>query len=72
MPVRHGAPLGAPCWIDLTSSDLGRARDFYGAVFGWTFESAGPQYGGYVNAANDGHPVAGLMTNDPQWQSPDR
>ena len=72
MPVRHGAPLGAPCWIDLTSSDLGRAQDFYGAVFGWTFESAGPEYGGYVNAAKDGHPVAGLMANDPQWQSPDR
>ena len=72
MPVRHGAPLGAPCWIDLTSSDLGRAQDFYGAVFGWTFESAGPEYGGYVNAAKDGHLVAGLMANDPQWQSPDR
>jgi predicted enzyme related to lactoylglutathione lyase len=43
MSVRPGAPLGAPCWIDLTSSDLGRARDFYGAVFGWTFASAGSE-----------------------------
>lgn len=71
MPIRHGAPLGAPSWIDLTTSDLDRARDFYGTVFGWTFESAGPEYGGYVNAAKDGHPVAGLMANNPQWLSPD-
>ena len=71
MPIRHGAPLGAPCWIDLASSDLARAQDFYGAVFGWTFESAGPEYGGYVNAAKDGHRVAGLMAKNPEWQSPD-
>ncbi len=71
MPVRPDAPLGAPCWIDLTSSDLARAQDFYGTVFGWAFESAGPQYHGYVNATNDGHPVAGLMANQPATQSPD-
>jgi len=71
VPTRHDAPLGAPCWIDLTSSDIERAQDFYGTVFGWTFESAGPQYGGYVNAAKDGHPVAGLMANRPESQTPD-
>lgn len=71
MPVRESAPLGAPIWIDLASSDLDRALEFYGAVFGWTFESAGPEYGGYVNAFIDGRPVAGLMANDPQWNAPD-
>ena len=71
MPTRQGAPVGAPTWIDLATSDLERAQQFYGNVFGWTFESAGPEYGGYVNAFKDGHPVAGLMTNDPQWNSPD-
>ncbi|MGK2881508.1 MAG: VOC family protein [Mycobacterium sp.] len=65
------APLGAPTWIDLGTSDLERAIEFYGAVFGWTFESAGPEYGRYVNAAKDGLPVAGLMPNDPQWNMPD-
>jgi uncharacterized protein len=69
--IRDGAPLGAPCWIDLSTSDLDRAQDFYGAVFGWTFESAGPEYGGYVNASKDGRPVAGLVYNDPQYNSPD-
>ncbi len=67
MPIRNAAPLGAPCWIDLTTSDIDRAQDFYGTVFGWTFESAGPEYGGYVNAAHNGHPVAGLMANNPEW-----
>lgn len=71
MPARHGAPLGAPTWIDLSTSDLARAQEFYGTVFDWTFESAGPDYGGYVNAAKDGQPVAGLMYNDPQWNTPD-
>ena len=72
MPTRQGAPLGAPTWIDLSSSDTARAQEFYGTVFGWTFEAAGPDYGGYINAATkDGHRVAGLMYNDPQWNAPD-
>jgi uncharacterized protein len=71
VPTRHGAPVGAPTWIDLASSDVERAQQFYGNVFGWTFEAAGPEYGGYINAFSGGHPVAGLMRNDPQWESPD-
>ena len=71
MPIRNGAPVGAPTWIDLASSDVERAQQFYGNVFGWTFESAGPEYGGYINAFKDGRPVAGLMHNDPQWNAPD-
>jgi catechol 2,3-dioxygenase-like lactoylglutathione lyase family enzyme len=71
VPIRDGAPSGAPCWIDLTTSDIDRAREFYGTVFGWTFESAGPEYGGYINVAKDGHRVAGLMANRPEFQSPD-
>ena len=71
MANRTVAPLGAPTWIDLATSDLDRAQTFYGNVFGWTFESAGPDYGGYVTASRDGRPVAGLMANDPQWGAPD-
>ena len=71
MPVRESAPLGAPIWIDLTTSDLDAAQEFYGAVFGWTFESYGPGYHGYLNALCDGRPVAGMMANDPQWDMPD-
>jgi predicted enzyme related to lactoylglutathione lyase len=71
VPVRSSAPLGAPTWIDLLTSELDRAKEFYGTVFGWTFESAGPEYGGYVTAAKDGHPVAGLMGNNPEFRAPD-
>lgn len=71
MPARNNTPLGAPCWIDLASSNVDRAQDFYGTVFGWTFESAGPEYGGYINVAKDGHPVAGLMASNPEFQAPD-
>ena len=39
------------CWMDLTSSDLERAQDFYGTVFGWTFESQGPAVGRYITAS---------------------
>ncbi len=71
MPIRHDAPVGAPTWIDLASSDVKRCEVFYGTVFGWTFQSAGAEYGGYVNAALRGHPVAGLMANNPEGRSPD-
>jgi predicted enzyme related to lactoylglutathione lyase len=71
MPICDGAPLGAPCWIDLTSSDLERAQDFYGSLFGWEFESQGPAVGGYVTAAKNGHQVAGLVANVREWPFPD-
>ncbi len=71
MAVRTTAPLGAPTWIDLLTSDLDGAQTFYRNVFGWTFEAAGQEYGGYVNAFCDGRPVAGLMGNPPEFRTPD-
>jgi predicted enzyme related to lactoylglutathione lyase len=68
---RDSAPVGAPCWVDLFSSDTDKARAFYGELFGWTSESAGEEYGGYINFAKDGVPVAGCMHNDGQAGSPD-
>jgi uncharacterized protein len=67
MPTRDTAPLGAPCWIDLASSDIDKSCDFYAALLGWTHESAGEDYGGYVRFAKDGQPVAGGMQNDPSF-----
>ena len=57
-------PVGAPCWIDLYTSDTDRARAFYGELFGWKSEAAGPEYGGYINCFKDGRGVAGMMHND--------
>lgn len=63
MPARETAPQGAPCWIDLSSSDPGRARDFYAGLFGWTFEESGEEYGNYLSCLRNGSTVAGIMQN---------
>ncbi|MFJ6798136.1 VOC family protein [Streptomyces sp. NPDC091268] len=51
---------GSPNWLDLGSPDTGAAAAFYGAVFGWRFESAGPEAGGYGFFQVDGKTVAAL------------
>jgi predicted enzyme related to lactoylglutathione lyase len=66
MPKRDSAPIGAPCWVDLFTSDPDRSRAFYSDIFGWTSESAGEEYGGYFNFAKDSIAVAGGMHNDGQ------
>ncbi|MGZ8763644.1 MAG: VOC family protein [Acidimicrobiia bacterium] len=71
MPKRDVAPVGAPCWVDLMTSDPGASRAFYGELFGWTSEEAGPEYGGYINFSLDGLPVAGGMRNDGESGMPD-
>ena len=71
MPKRDAAPIGAPCWIDLFTSDPDRSRAFYGELFGWTSEDAGPEYGGYINFSKDGVLVAGCMRNDGSAGTPD-
>ncbi|MFJ6698225.1 VOC family protein [Streptomyces sp. NPDC091272] len=51
---------GSPNWLDLGSPDISGAADFYGAVFGWDFRSAGPDGGGYGFFEKGGRTVAGL------------
>ncbi|WP_193926259.1 VOC family protein [Arthrobacter dokdonensis] len=58
-------PAGAPCWIDLMTSDPAKAKEFYTALFGWTYEVGDEEkYGGYTTAFKDGKSVAGLMQSD--------
>ena len=71
MPLRATAPVGAPTWIDLMTSDVEASRAFYGDLFGWTSEQGGEEYGGYVTFARDRVPVAGAMQNQPQFDTPD-
>lgn len=52
---------GAPCWIDLGSSDPAVARDFYTALFGWTADEPNPEFGGYFMFNSGGAPVGGGM-----------
>jgi uncharacterized protein len=50
-------------WADLVTADVATAADFYGKVFGWTFET----YGGaddrdtYTLALADGLPIGGMV-----------
>lgn len=64
----YAAPVGAPIWFDLTSSDPARAAEFYREIFGWQLEEpAHPEFGGYRNFTLNGKRVAGLvppMTDD--------
>jgi predicted enzyme related to lactoylglutathione lyase len=71
VPQREEAPIGAPCWIDLFTSDPDKSRSFYQELFGWTSQEAGEEYGGYINFSKDGLPVAGAMRNDGQSGTPD-
>ena len=69
MPTRETAPLGAPCWNDLPSSDTGQVRAFYGGLFGWTFEVSDGGAGDYINCLVNGSPVAGIIQKAPDSEA---
>ncbi len=65
-----GIPAGAPCWMDLVTSDVEASVAFYTQLFGWTCaEAESPQ--GYRYFALDGRAVGGVMAADPRWGMPD-
>jgi len=55
-------PQGVPSWVDTEQPDVEAAIDFYGGLFGWTFEDVMPPGapGRYLIAKLDGLDVAGL------------
>lgn len=59
-------PEGAPCWPELTTLVPEQAKDFYGALLGWTSEDIpfknGDTEGVYTVFSANGKRVAGLMT----------
>jgi predicted enzyme related to lactoylglutathione lyase len=61
MTTRDRAPIGAPCWTDLWTSDVGGTRKFYAELFGWQAEEPSPEFGGYTMFSRNGVPVAGCM-----------
>ncbi|EME98429.1 VOC family protein [Streptomyces mobaraensis NBRC 13819 = DSM 40847] len=67
--VRH-VP-GTPCWTSLLVHDLGATQEFYGGLFGWTYDSPGPcRLGPCVRAVLDGREVAGLGELPPDRRLP--
>jgi hypothetical protein len=65
MTTRDAAPIGAPCWIELSTSDPGRSGEFYAELFGWTAEEPNEQFGGYFNFRRNDIRVAGAMASEP-------
>ncbi|GAA1257850.1 VOC family protein [Kitasatospora nipponensis] len=63
-----GLVTGAPCWVELSTSDTQAATAFYGTVFGWRAEvDPRPEAGGYATFSLGEAPVAGLVQRpDPE------
>lgn len=59
MTNRPAAPTGAPCWVDLWTSDAEGSRHFYSELFGWQAGEPNPDHGGYFMFTRAGVPVAG-------------
>lgn len=58
-------------WAELLTRDVGRAADFYGKVFGWTFETYGPKDDAktYTLVSSGGTPIAGMVFMNPRDRS---
>jgi uncharacterized protein len=52
---------GVFVWDELGTQDVEGAQRFYGAVFGWTTEDMGAEYGGYRIFKSGETQIAGLM-----------
>jgi len=52
---------GTPCYVELTTPDPSRAKEFYGPLFGWELEDVDlGEAGVYVSASVRGDRVAGI------------
>jgi len=62
MPERTTYEPGTPSWVDLGTTDPDAAKRFYGELFGWVAEDAGPveETGGYAMFTLNGKRVAGV------------
>lgn len=58
-------PAGEPIWVDLTTPEPQRARDFYAALFGWDY-TISEEFGGHANAHVGGLMAAGISPAPPQ------
>ncbi|MFH8386427.1 VOC family protein [Kitasatospora sp. NPDC018058] len=56
-------PIGSPCWIDLGSPNIPATAEFYGRVFGWTFQEV-PEAGGYGFLQLNGRTVGAIGNLD--------
>jgi predicted enzyme related to lactoylglutathione lyase len=71
VPERETAPIGAPVWVDLFTSDPATSRAFYHELMGWTSTEPNEDFGGYFNFSKGDRLVAGGMKNDGTAGVPD-
>ncbi|MFH8567117.1 VOC family protein [Streptomyces sp. NPDC017993] len=70
--VTTNQPYGTPTWIDLGVADIDRAKAFYGALFGWTYEESASATGPFTMCLLRGRRVAALRPRsvaDPDGES---
>jgi hypothetical protein len=69
-PTRTYSP-GKWVWAELLTRDVGTAAEFYGKVFGWTFETFGPPDDAktYTLVSSGGTPIAGMVFVNPRDRS---
>ena len=62
MTERTSYEPGTPSWVDLRAPTSTRRKRFYGGLFGWEVEDAGPveETGGYAMFTLNGRNVAGV------------
>lgn len=74
---RTSYPPGVPCMVDIEQPDPQAAAEFYGGVFGWTFENMLPPHldDQYLVASLNGLTVAAIasptpgVTSSPMWNT---
>jgi len=67
MPERTEYAPGTPSWIDLATPDPAASQQFYGSLFGWSFDDqdTGNPEMPYTIATQRGKSVAGMMKLSP-------
>ena len=75
MPFVSEYPHGAPCWVDLATTDPAGARMFYAGLFGWEYvdeEMWEMGIGVYSMAMLEGSAAAAIYGASPRQMRPDR
>jgi uncharacterized protein len=62
--VQSSRPAASVCWFDVPADDLGRAKKFFGLLFGWKFaklSAAVADYWRIDTGGKDASPDGGLL-----------
>ena len=66
MPTFDSYAQGTPCYVELSTSDPGAAKTFYGELFGWTLADMPVDAGSYATASLEGDTIAGIASQMPE------